>query len=97
MTELNEVLQTAKAAYETAENYLVETYDAIDGFIDLKYDIELNMLFDKDTDYSSQVEQCKKSIALLRKIAKVLNPIVDQLELAYTKLEENQELLKRGE
>lgn len=97
MAELNKVFQTAKDAYEAASSYLNETHEVVVGFINLKNDLEMSMLLDENADYSSQIKQCEESRDLLLKIGKVLAPIVDQLELAYTKLKENEELLKRGE
>lgn len=97
MIKLNEVFQTAKDAYETIGKYYNETCDIGNSFIDFKHDFELMMFLDKNVDYSSEIEECKESIALLHKIAGVLSPIVDQLEEVCEKLVENQELLWRGE
>ena len=98
MTELNKVFQTAKDAYDAAVDYYNEICDTIDGFIELKTCIEMDMFFGKnEEDCRAQMEECKKSITLLSRIAQVFGPIVDELEQACRKLVKNQELLRRGE
>ena len=99
MTELNKVFQTAKDAYDTAVDYYNEICDTIDGFIDLKTSIEMDVFFGEksEEDCRAQMEECKNSIALLSRIAQVVGPIVDELEQACRKLVRNQELLRRGE
>ena len=98
MTELTKVFQTAKDAYDTAADYYNEICDTVDGLIDAKKELRTIMIFsDNDEEYRPMMEQCKESIVLLKRVAEVFGPIVDELEQACRKLVENQELLRRGE
>ena len=97
MTELTKVFQTAKDAYDTAADYYNEICDTIDYFRDAEKDLRTIVILSDDEEYRPLMEQCKESIALLKRVAEVFGPIVDELEQACRKLVENQELLRRGE